>query len=78
MDKIATELGGADALFPYPVRIDAGESGALAVEWTVVNTGPAKHIGYAVQWFAMSAVLATLYVFRSSNLRQWLSGRGRL
>jgi cytochrome oxidase assembly protein ShyY1 len=76
MDKLAGELGGEDTLFPYPVRIDAGEAGALVVEWKVVNTGPAKHVGYAVQWFAMSAVLALLYVFRSSNLRQWLGGRG--
>jgi len=78
MDKVAAVLGvGAEALFPYPIRIDAGETGALVVEWPVVNTGPAKHIGYAVQWFAMSLVLALFYVLRSSNLRQWLSERGR-
>ena len=76
MDKLAAELGGEAALFPYPIRIDAGEPGALVVEWKVVNSGPEKHIGYAVQWFAMSAVLAILYIFRSSNLRQWLSRRG--
>ena len=76
MDKLAVELGeGEDVLFPYPLRIDAGETGALAVDWQVVNTGPAKHIGYAVQWFAMSAILALLYVLRSSNLRQWLRAR---
>ena len=76
MDKFAAALGVGEAvLFPYPVRIDAGETGALAVDWKVVNTGPAKHIGYAVQWFAMSAVLALLYVLRSSNLRHWLRAR---
>jgi len=64
-------------LFPYPVRIDAGETGALYVDWKVVTTGPAKHIGYAVQWFLMSAALAILYVFRCSNLRQWLGERGK-
>ena len=59
MDKFAAALGvDEERLFPYSVRIKAGETGALAVEWKVVNTGPAKHIGYAVQWFAMSAVLA--------------------
>ena len=78
MDRLAAELGaeaGAGELFPYPVRIDAGEPGALSVAWKVVNTGPAKHVGYAVQWFAMSAVLALLYVLRGSNLRQWLGAR---
>lgn len=80
MDKLAAELdgepgAGGGELFPYPVRMDAGEPGALSVAWKVVNTGPAKHVGYAVQWFAMSAVLALLYVLRSSNLRQWLGAR---
>jgi cytochrome oxidase assembly protein ShyY1 len=76
MDKFAAALGvDEERLFPYSVRIKAGETGALAVEWKVVNTGPAKHIGYAVQWFAMSAVLAFLFVLRSSNLRLWLRER---
>jgi cytochrome oxidase assembly protein ShyY1 len=78
MDKFPVALGvGEDLLFPYSVRIKAGETGALAVDWKVVNTGPAKHIGYAVQWFAMSAVLALMYVLRNSNLRQWLRDRRR-
>lgn len=78
MDKIAAELGnGGASLFPYPVRIDAGETGALVTEWKIVNSGPAKHVGYAVQWFVMSAVLALVYLFSSSNLRQWLAGRGK-
>jgi surfeit locus 1 family protein len=78
MDKFPEALGvGADLLFPYSVRIKTGETGALAVDWKVVNTGPAKNIGYAVQWFAMSAVLALLYVLRNSNLRRWLRDRRR-
>jgi len=78
MDKLSLLLADekGSVLFPYPVRIDAGQPGALSVEWKVVNAGPAKHVGYAVQWFAMSFVLALLYFFRSSNLRQWLSQRG--
>jgi surfeit locus 1 family protein len=78
MDKITAILdAGEDALFPYPVRIDAGEASALVVDWKVTTTRPAKHIGYAVQWFAMSGVLALLYVLRSSNLHQWLRARRR-
>ncbi len=64
-----------DALFAYPVRIDEGQAGALYVDWPVVNVSPAKHIGYAVQWFAMSAVLAVLYVLRSTNLLALWRGR---
>lgn len=77
MDKIASALAvdGAD-LFPYPVRINGNETGALYVDWPVVNVSPAKHYGYAVQWFAMSAVLALIYLLRSTNLWQLLRGQG--
>ena len=77
MDKLSLLLADekGSMLFPYPVRIDASETGALSVEWKIVNAGPAKHVGYAVQWFTMSLVLALLYFLRSSNLRQWLGQR---
>lgn len=77
MDKLApalaAELGAGVA--PYPVRIDAGEPGALDVAWQVVNVSPDKHRGYAVQWFTMAAVLLIFFVLRSSNLWQLLRGR---
>ncbi len=75
MDKIAAVLDGV--LFPYPVRIDAGEPGALQADWQVVNVSPAKHRGYAVQWFSMAAVLALLYLLRSTNLWQMIKASRR-
>jgi cytochrome oxidase assembly protein ShyY1 len=72
IDLMGQALGDADKLFPYTVRIDAGEPGALAVDWVVVNVSPAKHRGYALQWFAMAAALAIAWLLRSSNLWQWL------
>ncbi len=63
-----------DALFPYPVRIDAGQPGALAVDWRVINSSPDKHRAYAVQWFTMAAVLALIYILRSTNLWQVIKG----
>ncbi len=75
MDKIAAVLGQqGHGLFPYPVRIDAGQAGALAVDWQVINVSPEKHIGYAVQWFTMAAVLALIYLLRSSNIWALLRG----
>lgn len=65
-------LGEPENLFPYTVRIDAGGPGALAVDWQVVNVSPAKHRGYAVQWFAMAAALAIAWLLGSSNLWQRL------
>ena len=76
MAKAAGALGVTeDKLFAYPVRIDEGQAGALYVDWPVVNVSPAKHFGYAVQWFAMSMVLAVLYILRSTNLLALWRGR---
>jgi surfeit locus 1 family protein len=79
MAKLADSLTSLTdtAVFTYPVRIDAGMPGALSVDWQVINVSPAKHTGYAVQWFTMAAVLALFYILRSSNIRQLLTARRR-
>ncbi len=75
-DKLAAALPG-ELLLPYPVRIDAGQPGALAVDWQVINVAPEKHTGYAVQWFTMATVLALIYLLRCSNLWHLIRGRPR-
>jgi cytochrome oxidase assembly protein ShyY1 len=72
MEKIKPVLvaSGSTEVFPYTVRIAAGEPGALAVDWQVINVTPQKHRAYAVQWFTMAVALAVFYLLRSSNL--WL------
>ncbi len=72
VDKVEALLGRA--LFPYPVRIDAGQPGALRADWQVINVSPDKHRGYAVQWFSMAGVLALLYLLRSTNVWQLIKG----
>lgn len=62
------------ALPPYSLRLDADSPTALTVDWRVVNQGPAQHIGYAVQWFSMAAVLVLAWLFASSNLWQVIRG----
>ena len=64
-------------LFPHPVRIDSGVAAALTVDWQVVNVSPEKHTGYAVQWFTMAAALFILFILRSTNLWQVLTGGSR-
>ena len=71
---LASEALSGAPLFPYTLRINAGQPGALAVSWQVINVSPEKHTGYAVQWFSMAAVLLLLFVLRSSNIWQWLRG----
>ena len=79
MDKLTAAVSALHAgrVFPFPVRIDAGERGALAADWQIVNVSPQKHQAYAVQWFAMAAVLFVFYLLRSSNLWQLLTGTPR-
>lgn len=50
------------ALFPFVVRLEDGSPSAFTRHWQGVNVMPAKHTGYAVQWFSMAAVLAGLYL----------------
>lgn len=52
-------------LFPYSVRLEPGEQGALQVDWEPINTRPEKHAGYAVQWFLMAAALIVFWVYSS-------------
>ncbi len=39
------------------------ESDGLLRQWPVMSTGVEKHYGYAFQWFALSALIAILYVW---------------
>ena len=65
------------AVFPFEVRIQPDSPYALVAEWTIVNQSPSKHIGYAVQWFAMAAVLVIIGLVRLTNLRSLLGGSRR-
>lgn len=55
-------------ILPVEIRINTDDPMALQADWPVVNQSPAKHTGYAVQWFTMSAALLLAFVFGSSNL----------
>ena len=79
MDKLIPliDVSPGHRVFPFPVRIDAGEPGALVTDWQIVNMSPIKHRAYAVQWFSMAAVLLVYYLMRSSNLWQLIRGPGR-
>ncbi len=47
-------------LWPAILYLDAQAGGALKVAWPVPGDGASKHTAYAVQWFAMAAVLAAI------------------
>ena len=48
--------------FAYEVRAEAGP-GTFETNWPVIAMGPEKHLGYAVQWFAMALALFGLYLY---------------
>jgi len=63
------------ALFPLELRLAPDEPAGFRRDWPLLNSSPAKHRGYAVQWFTMAAALAVLFVLRSSNLVAVLRGQ---
>lgn len=54
--------------YPYVLRLDPDKSSGFRRDWPIVNAMPSRHMGYAVQWFAMALVLIIAYVFLSTKI----------
>jgi surfeit locus 1 family protein len=54
-------------LFPYIVSLDPKNPGAFNMEWQIVAIGPERHLGYAVQWFALALTLLIISVALNKN-----------
>lgn len=48
--------------FAHELRLEPGPA-AYRLDWPVVAMGPEKHLGYAVQWFALAGALVLLYLY---------------
>jgi surfeit locus 1 family protein len=57
----ALEIGAA--LAPVSIRQEGGSDEGLSRQWPQASAGIHKHYGYAVQWFALSALMAGFYVW---------------
>lgn len=57
-------------LWPLVLYLDPDQAGALTVDWQPPGDGSSRHTAYAVQWFAMAAVLASIGLW---NLRRSIS-----
>jgi surfeit locus 1 family protein len=66
-DEVAAALG--QAVQPFVLLLDEAESPGFYRSWAPAGFGPAKHFGYALQWFAMSAVLLGLLVWNHRKKR---------
>lgn len=50
------------SIYPFIIRLNKNEAYGFIRKWEVVSMQPSRHIGYAVQWFAMAAVLFLTYI----------------
>lgn len=50
-------------LLPMVLLLDEDQPGGFVRDWNPIVIGPERHVGYAVQWFALAAVLSILYVW---------------
>ena len=66
-DEVAAALG--QAVQPFVLLLDEAESHGFERNWAPAGFGPTKHFGYALQWFAMSAVLLGLLVWNHRKKR---------
>jgi surfeit locus 1 family protein len=48
--------------YPYILRLSPDVQNGFVRKWKLTTQKPAKHLGYAIQWFAMSFVLLVLYL----------------
>lgn len=49
-------------LFSYVLNLKAEDKTALPIEWQIVTVMPERHLGYAIQWFALALTLLILFV----------------
>lgn len=66
---------GNKQVFNHIVRLSNESPAALQADWPTISVRPAKHRGYAVQWFCMAFALLLFYLLHSTNLSQVLRAR---
>lgn len=54
-----------ERIYPFVIRLEPGQLGALPRYWPSTVMSPEKHRGYAVQWFAMALAVLIAWLFFS-------------
>ncbi len=52
-------------IYPLTVRLEENQPGALPRHWPATVMSPARHRGYAIQWFALAATVVAAWLFFS-------------
>jgi cytochrome oxidase assembly protein ShyY1 len=64
-----------EQVFPYVVRLGAGQPGVLVRYWPEVAVDTSRHFSYALQWFSMAIAVVIVSLILSSNLIGLLQGK---
>ncbi|OGT44458.1 MAG: hypothetical protein A3F42_08375 [Gammaproteobacteria bacterium RIFCSPHIGHO2_12_FULL_37_34] len=60
LQKIAKLL--SEEIYPYILIITPHHVAAYPIEWKIITMGPERHIGYALQWFAIALTLLIIWI----------------
>ena len=75
VDRQLAELALGVSFRTQALLIDPFDPRALMADWKLINQTPAKHHGYAVQWFSMALALLITMLFANSNLALLLKAK---
>ncbi len=50
------------SVYPFIIRLNKSQTNGYIREWSIVSMPPARHYGYAVQWFAIALVIFILFI----------------
>lgn len=67
-EEIAMWLG--EAVAPAQMLLDEGVEGGFMRQWRPDAFPPSRHIGYAVQWYALAAALVVLFLVASRKSKR--------
>jgi len=56
-------------LLPVVIRLSAEAENGFLREWNIVNMGPEKHYGYAVQWYALALAMIVIFMILALKKR---------
>ena len=62
-DWLTERLG--DEVYPFVIRLNEEQPGALPRYWPDTVIPPEKHFGYAIQWFSMALAILIAWLFFS-------------
>ena len=66
-DDVSAALGRE--IQPFVLLMEHDEANGFLRQWVPSEFGPGKHFGYALQWFAMGAVLSALLIWNYRKKR---------